>query len=143
MWEFFWNNHHHMMHATGHIDGRVPVGETCSCCSWLFPYSVRDPLDRRGRPGGAWPVAAYGVVLLMAGGRLLAPASAPSFGAQGPQLRTRGGAWQRPQGQIINRDLRGIYSACVSSAMDIDPRLYVVVALIWLVPDRRIESAVK
>src|SRR5258708_25454027 len=62
----FWNNHHHMMHATGHIDGRV-LWANLFLLFWLslIPFVIRW-IDEAGLV--ALPVAAYGVVLFMAGG---------------------------------------------------------------------------
>src|SRR5215813_10437677 len=60
----FWNNHHHMMHATGHIDGRV-LWANLFLLFWLslIPFVIRW-IDEAGLV--ALPVAAYGVVLFMA-----------------------------------------------------------------------------
>ncbi|HWN50495.1 MAG TPA: TMEM175 family protein [Xanthobacteraceae bacterium] len=60
----FWNNHHHMMHATGHIDGRV-LWANLFLLFWLslVPFVIRW-IDEAGLV--ALPVAAYGVVLFMA-----------------------------------------------------------------------------
>src|SRR5438309_4236098 len=61
----FWNNHHHMMHATGHIDGRV-LWANLFLLFWLslIPFVIRW-IDEAGLV--ALPVAAYGIVLFMAG----------------------------------------------------------------------------
>src|SRR5258708_23335335 len=60
----FWNNHHHMMHATGHIDGRV-LWANLFLLFWLslIPFVIRW-IAAAGLV--ALPVAAYGVVLFMA-----------------------------------------------------------------------------
>jgi len=60
----FWNNHHHMMHAAGHIDGRV-LWANLFLLFWLsiIPFVIRW-IDEAGLV--ALPVAAYGVVLFMA-----------------------------------------------------------------------------
>ena len=60
----FWNNHHHMMHATGHIDGRV-LWANLFLLFWLslIPFVIRW-IDETGLV--ALPVAAYGLVLFMA-----------------------------------------------------------------------------
>src|SRR5499425_3247597 len=60
----FWNNHHHMMHATAHVDGRV-LWANLFLLFWLslIPFVIRW-IDEAGfKP---FPVAAYGVVLAMA-----------------------------------------------------------------------------
>src|SRR5258708_37225468 len=60
----FWNNHHHMMHATGYIDGRV-LWANLLLLFWLslIPFVIRW-IDEAGLV--ALPVPAYGVVLFMA-----------------------------------------------------------------------------
>src|SRR6516165_1519603 len=61
----YWNNHHHMVHAAGHIDGRV-LWANLLLLFWLslVPFMIRW-IDEAGLV--TLPVAAYGVVLLMAG----------------------------------------------------------------------------
>jgi uncharacterized membrane protein len=60
----FWNNHHHMLHATTRIDGRV-LWANLFLLFWmsLVPFVIRW-IDEAGFV--ALPVAAYGVVLVMA-----------------------------------------------------------------------------
>src|SRR5258708_29708169 len=59
----FWNNHHHMMHATAHIDGRV-LWANLLLLFWLslIPFVIRW-IDEAGLV--ALPVAPYGGVLFM------------------------------------------------------------------------------
>src|SRR5579862_5879495 len=61
----FWNNHHHMLHATERIDGRV-LWANLLLLFWLslIPFMIRW-MDETGLT--ALPTAAYGLVLLMAG----------------------------------------------------------------------------
>ena len=60
----FWNNHHHMLHATGHVDGKV-LWANLLLLFWisLVPFVIRR-LDDTGF--SALPTAAYGAVLGMA-----------------------------------------------------------------------------
>jgi uncharacterized membrane protein len=135
----FWNNHHHMMHATGHIDGRV-LWANLFLLFWLslIPFVIRW-IDEGGLV--ALPVAAYGVVLLMAGvGYSLLQRAIVARNGRSSALAV-----------ALGSDLKGklsiaIYAASIPLAFLqpwISIALYVVVALMWLVPDRRIESAVK
>ena len=135
----FWNNHHHMMHATAHIDGRV-LWANLFLLFWLslIPFVIRW-IDEAGLV--ALPVAAYGIVLFMAGvGYSLLQRAIVARNGRSSALAV-----------ALGSDLKGnlsiaIYAASIPLAFLqpwISIALYVVVALMWLVPDRRIESAVK
>jgi uncharacterized membrane protein len=135
----FWNNHHHMMHATGHIDGRV-LWANLLLLFWLslVPFVIRW-IDEAGLV--ALPVAAYGVVLFMAGvGYSLLQRAIVARNGRSSALAV-----------ALGSDVKGklsvaIYASSVPLAF-VEPwisiALYIFVALMWLVPDRRIESAVK
>jgi uncharacterized membrane protein len=135
----FWNNHHHMMHATGHIDGRV-LWANLFLLFWLslIPFVIRW-IDEAGLV--ALPVAAYGVVLFMA---------AVAYQLLERAIVARNGR-SSALAVALGSDLKGklslaIYAASIPLAFLqpwISIALYVVVALIWTVPDRRIEKAVK
>jgi uncharacterized membrane protein len=133
----FWNNHHHMMHATGHIDGRV-LWANLFLLFWLslIPFVIRW-IDEAGLV--ALPVAAYGVVLFMA---------AVAYTLLQRAIVARNGH-SSALAVALGSDVKGklslaIYAASVPLAFLqpwISIALYVLVALMWLVPDRRIESA--
>jgi uncharacterized membrane protein len=134
----FWNNHHHMLHAAGHIDGRV-LWANLFLLFWLslVPFVIRW-IDAAGLV--TLPVAAYGVVLFMAavGYYLLQRAIIARDG------RTSALA------VALGRDVKGklslmLYATGIPLAF-VQPwiaiALYVLVALIWFVPDRRLEKVV-
>jgi uncharacterized membrane protein len=135
----FWNNHHHMLHAANHVDGRV-LWANLLLLFWLslVPFVIRW-IDEAGLV--TLPVAAYGVVLLMAavGYYLLQLAIIARNG------RTSALA------MALGSDVKGklsmmLYASAVPLAFLqpwISIALYALVALIWLVPDQRIERAVK
>jgi uncharacterized membrane protein len=135
----FWNNHHHMMHAAGHIDGRV-LWANLLLLFWLslVPFVIRW-IDEAGL--AALPVAAYGIVLFMA---------AVAYTLLQWAIVARNGR-SSALAVALGSDRKGklslaAYAASIPLAFLqpwISIALYVVVALIWLVPDRRIESAVK
>jgi uncharacterized membrane protein len=135
----FWNNHHHMMHATGHIDGRV-LWANLFLLFWLslIPFVIRW-IDEAGL--AVLPVAAYGVVLFMA---------AIAYTLLQLAIVARNGRTSA-LATALGSDVKGklslaIYAASVPLAFVkpwISIMLYVVVALMWLVPDRRIESTLK
>jgi uncharacterized membrane protein len=135
----FWANHHHVLHACVHIDGRV-LWANLFLLFWLslIPFVIRW-IDEAGL--ATLPVAAYGVVLAMSGvGYSL---------LQGAIIARNG-----PNSALavaIGSDVKGkaslaIYVASVPLAFFnpwISIALYVFVAAMWLVPDRRIETVVK
>ena len=135
----FWVNHHHMLHATDRIDGRV-LWANLSLLFWLslVPFVIRW-IDEAGF--AAWPTAAYGVVLAMA---------AVSYTLLQAAIVARNGRSSR-LAEAVGSDLKGkaslaTYIASVPLAFAspwISIALYVAVAIMWLVPDRRIEAKVK
>jgi uncharacterized membrane protein len=135
----FWANHHHMLHASGHVDGRV-LWANLLLLFWLslVPFVIRW-IDEAGLV--ALPVAAYGVVLLMAGiaYNLLQIAIVARNG--------RSSALATALGSDVKGKLSlALYAAAIPVAFFepwISISLYALVALIWFVPDRRIELAVK
>lgn len=134
----FWNNHHHMLHATERVDGRV-MWANLFLLFWisLVPFVIRW-IDDTGF--AALPIAAYGTVLFQAviSYWLLQKAIIARNG-KSSKLATAGGS-----------DLKGkltfsIYAAAILLAFLrpwIAILLYVAVAVLWFVPDRRIESIV-
>jgi uncharacterized membrane protein len=133
----YWSNHHHLFHATSHINGKV-LWANLHLLFWLslVPFVT----SWMGRSFGPIPVAAYGIVLLMAAVSWTTM-QALILRIQGSDSRLR---------EAIGNDRKGkvslaIYLAAVLVAF-VSPALacagYVAVALLWLVPDRRIESLV-
>ena len=135
----FWLNHHHMMHATVHIDGRVLWANLALLFRLsLVPFMIRW-IDEAGF--SPLPTAAYGVVLAMA---------AVSYRLMQAAIIVRNGR-DSALARAVGTDVKGnlslaLYVVSVPLAF-FDPRIsiafYVVVAAMWFVPDRRIESKVK
>jgi uncharacterized membrane protein len=134
----FWNNHHHMLHVTEKVNGRV-LWANLALLFWLslVPFVIRW-IDEAGFVPA--PVAAYGVVLALA---------AVSYTVLQAQIIAANGRDSR-LAIATGKDLKGklsvtLYIAAVVLAF-VRPWLaivlYVTVALIWLVPDTRIESLV-
>ncbi len=131
----FWNNHHHMLHATGRVDGRV-LWANLFLLFWLslVPFVIRWMDESEF---ASLPTAAYGVVLAMAAvGYTLTQRALIASNGRDSALAT-----------ALGRDLKGkaslaLYIAAIPLAF-LSPwlaiALYIVVALIWFVPDRRIE----
>jgi uncharacterized membrane protein len=133
----YWNNHHHMLHVTQRVDGRV-LWANLHLLFWLslVPFVTAWMGEN---PLASTPTALYGVVLLMAGMAYLI--------LQQQILRVEGK--QSVLATALGRDLKGKLSPllCILAigAAFVHPGiavvLYLLVALMWLVPDRRIERA--
>ena len=135
----YWNNHHHLFHAVRHVNGRI-LWANLHLLFWLslFPFATGWIGEHRGEP---LPTALYGVVLLMAGlaYTLLARALVAQHGADSTLAKALG---RDVKGKLsLALYAAGIALACaMPNAADV---LYVAVALMWLIPDRRIESRIK
>jgi uncharacterized membrane protein len=133
----FWNNHHHMLHATERINGRV-LWCNLFLLFWLslIPFVIRW-MDEAGIT--PLPTAAYGAVLAMAAvGYTLLQRAIIAANGRTSRLAT-----------ALGHDLKGKLSlAAYVLGMPvaffspwIAVALYVAVALMWFIPDRRIETA--
>ena len=131
----YWNNHHHMLHITQKIDGPV-LWANLHLLFWLsiVPFATGWMGENHF---AATPTAIYGVVLIMAAVAYII--------LQAAILRL-----QEPNSLLakaVGKDWKGKVSllsyavAIVASHLHpgISHALYVFVAVIWLVPDRRIE----
>jgi len=133
----YWNNHHHMLHATHRVTGSV-LWANLHLLFWLslVPFVTAWMGENHF---ASVPTALYGCVLLMAAiaytilQRQILRAEGP-----GSVLAT-----------AIGNDMKGklsplVYITAIGAAL-VNPALaegmYVVVALVWLIPDRRIERA--
>jgi uncharacterized membrane protein len=135
----FWTNHHHMLHASTHVDGRV-LWANLLLLFWLslVPFVIRW-IDEAGLV--TLPVAAYGGVLLM---------SAVAYELLQFAIIARNGR-SSALAVALGRDIKGklsllLYASAIMLAFVqpwISIALYFVVALIWFMPDRRIELAMK
>lgn len=131
----YWNNHHHMFHSTRYVTGGI-LWANLHLLFWLslFPFTTAWMGENHL---ASTPAAVYGFVLLMAAMAFYILQRA-IIAQQGPHslLKT-----------AIGKDWKGKLSlVCYFSAIPlafVDPwiasGLYVFVALMWLVPDRRIE----
>jgi len=132
----FWNNHHHMLHVTERVDGKV-LWANLALLFWLslVPFVIRW-LDDSGFT--ALPTAAYGVVLACAAVSYTV-LERTIIAANGPGSRLAAAVGTDAKGKLsIALYLAAIVLAFAQPWIAI--ALYVGVALLWLVPDRRIES---
>jgi uncharacterized membrane protein len=131
----YWNNHHHMLHATRQISGNV-LWANLHLLFWLslVPFVTGWMGENEFAPV---PTAMYGAVLLMAAVAYWILLQT-ILQAEGPDslLRTAVGSdWKGKLSPILY--VVAIPLAFVHEA--IAGAIYVAVALIWLIPDRRIE----
>jgi uncharacterized membrane protein len=135
----YWNNHHHMLHATTRVTGSI-LWANLHLLFWLslFPFAT----GWMGQNHFALPPSAlYGFVLLMAGIAYLILQQAIIV-SQGPTSVLRkaiGSDWKGKVSPLLY--VAGIVSSLFSSW--IAQAIYVLVALLWLIPDRRIERALR
>ena len=133
----YWNNHHHLMHATQHVNGGV-LWANLHLLFWLSLLPFVTGWMGENHFAGA-PLALYGVVLLAA--------AVAYYILQQVIIASHGGALVA---KAVGRDLKGkmspvLYAAGIVSSFFIPwlaGAFYVGVALSWLVPDRRIERVV-
>ncbi|MFN8548578.1 MAG: TMEM175 family protein [Candidatus Eisenbacteria bacterium] len=131
----YWNNHHHMLHATDRINGRVLLANL-NLLFWLSLISFATAWMGESH-FAPLPTVVYGVVLIL---------SAISYtilqhtilACQGPNSRLS---------QAVGNDVKGkvsvaLYALAIVTALWlpwIAHLLYTAVALMWLIPDTRIE----
>jgi uncharacterized membrane protein len=135
----YWNNHHHLFRAVEQIDGRV-MWANLHLLFWisLFPFVTAWMSENHFAPV---PTALYGGVLLLAAiaWPILARALVACNGPDSPIARALG----RNRKEWLSIVL---YALAIPVALWFDPRLgcalYVAVAVLWFVPDRRVERAV-
>jgi len=131
----YWNNHHHMLHAASHVSGSV-LWANLHLLFWLslIPFVTGWMGENHF---ASLPVALYGFVLFMCGVAyyILARCLVRQHGADSPL------------GHALGKDSKGMLSVALYVAgiglSFLQPMLgfavYVVVAIMWLIPDRRIE----
>jgi|SRR5580765_6497019 len=133
----YWNNHHHMLQAARHVDGRI-LWANMHLLFWLslFPFATAWTGESHFAPV---PVAAYGVVQLLAGCAyyILTRLLVRRHGADSALARAVG---SDRKGRIS----MALYLVAVGVAF-LFPwascAIFIGVAILWLAPDRRIEKA--
>jgi len=136
----YWNNHHHLFQAATQVTGAV-LWANLHLLFWLslIPF-VTAWLGENNF--AAVPVALYGLDLLLCGLAYYV-LEITLIKAQGPESRVK---------SAVGRDLKGLvslamYVAAISLAWFslhwVAAAIYAVVALMWLIPDRRIENSLR
>ena len=133
----YWNNHHHMLHACSRVSGPI-LWANLHLLFWLslVPFTTAWMGDNHFASA---PSALYGLVLLMAAVAYVVLQQL-IIRSQGPESLLReaiGGDWK---GKLSP----ALYVLGILFAMRtpwVSQALYASVALLWLIPDRRIERA--
>ncbi len=134
----YWNNHHHLLHAAERVNGRI-LWANVHLLFWLslIPFTTAWMAENHFAPA---TVAVYGVSLLMPAIAyyILVGALLREHGPGSKLARALGAGWKEKISLALY--------VCAVGLTVIDPRLslaiYVLVAMIWFVPDRRIERVV-
>jgi len=135
----YWNNHHHMLHVTQRVIGPM-LWANLHLLFWLslVPFATGWMGENHFAPA---PSALYGAVLLMAGIAyvILQQLIIASQGPDSILKKAVRGDWKGKLSPVL-------YAVAILSTFWwkwIALGLYVVVALIWLIPDRRIEHVLR
>lgn len=135
----YWNNHHHLLAASERVNGTV-LWANMHLLFWLslIPFTTAWLAENHFAP---LPTLIYGVSLLMPGiayGILQVTLIA---------LHGRNHALAKAFGAGLKEKVSlGLYVVGITVAMSVSPlslAIFVGVALLWLIPDRRIERAMK
>jgi uncharacterized membrane protein len=134
----YWNNHHHLLHLCGRVSGAI-LWANLHLLFWLSLFPITTAwLGENHRE--VLPSAVYGAVLLMAAGAWLVLQRA-IIAVQGDDSALRA---------ALGRDWKGkasvlLYVAGIAAAFWrawLSQALYALTAILWLIPDRRIEREV-
>jgi uncharacterized membrane protein len=132
----YWNNHHHLLHACTKVSGAI-LWANLHLLFWLslFPFATGWMGENKF---AAMPTALYGVVLLMAAlaYAILQQAIIRAQGDESILKKAVGSDWKGRLSLVL-------YIASIATAFWQPPvaeAILVIAALIWLIPDRRIES---
>jgi uncharacterized membrane protein len=136
----YWNNHHHLLHAVKHVSGGI-LWANLHLLFWLslIPFVTSWMGENHF---AALPVALYGVVLLFCGVAytILARALIHHHG--------KDSLLAKAMGETVVGDVKGLasvflYAVAIAASYwstAVSGACYVFVAVMWLVPDRRIEK---
>jgi len=135
----YWNNHHHLLHASEHVTGGILWANLILLfCLSLAPFTTAWMGENHYAP---LPVATYGVMLLFAGIAyfVLTKSLVAHHGRESTLAKSIGNDWKGMVSVVAYLVAIPIaflkpWLACV---------LYTFVALMWLLPDRRIEKSVR
>jgi uncharacterized membrane protein len=134
----YWNNHHHLLHATRRISGSV-MWANLHLLFWLSLIPVLTGWVGT-YPSAAWPTAFYGIVLLLSAvAWLVLERRIIVVNGKDSELARAVEHGAKEAASPV------LYASAIGAAFVkpwIADTLYAIVALMWIVPDRRIESKV-
>jgi uncharacterized membrane protein len=132
----YWNNHHHLLQAIHAVNGRI-LWANLHLLFWLslFPFATGWIGENHF---SAWPVALYGVILLLAAIAyfILTRALIALHGRDSALAIAIGGDFKGKISPVF-------YAVAIPLAFVnawVSFGIYVLVAIIWLIPDPRIEK---
>ncbi|HNP24178.1 MAG TPA: TMEM175 family protein [Panacibacter sp.] len=135
----YWNNHHHMLHTVQHVNGKV-LWANIHLLFWLslVPFATAWAGENNF---SQWPMVLYGFVLLMSGVAYYILA----------QLLIKLHGKKSTISIALGNDVKGkisvaIYSVAIALAFVnswISLALYALVAIMWFIPDSRIEKVIE
>jgi len=132
----YWNNHHHLLHATQHISGGI-MWANLHLLFWLSLVPVVTGWVGE-HPEASWPTAIYGMLLLMAALAWMVLEQA-IISRNGPDSDL-----SRAVGRRKKEKVSGVlYAAAIGLAFVRSwaaHAIFALVALMWIIPDRRIEA---
>jgi uncharacterized membrane protein len=132
----YWNNHHHMLHAADKIDGRI-LWANLHLLFWLslVPFATGWLGENHF---AALPTALYGSIMFLAGLAYwgLQTAIIAHQGHDSALRRAIGSDWKGKLSMVLNGGAVPLALVSPWSSLTV----YVVVAVIWFVPDKRIEK---
>ena len=132
----YWSNHHHLLQAVRHVNGRI-LWANLHLLFWLSltPFVTSWMGENYF---AAWPVAVYGAVLLLAAvAYFILTRELIALHGRDSTLAAAVGSDLKGKGSLV------LYAAAIPLAFWhpwIACALYVLVAVLWLIPDRRIEA---
>jgi uncharacterized membrane protein len=135
----YWNNHHHMLHTCSRVNGAVLWANT-HLLFWLslVPFATAWMEEQHFAPA---PTAAYGALLLLSA-IAYTLLQAAIIRQDGPDSRLARAVGGDTKGKVS----AGLYAVSIPIALVLPAAavaIYIIVALMWLVPDRRIERALQ
>jgi uncharacterized membrane protein len=135
----YWNNHHHLLHTFNHVNGRILWANSYLLfCLSLIPFATGWMGENNF---SKLPTAIYGLSLLMPALAyyILQLAIMKSEGNDSILAKAIGADWKGKISPILY--VLGIGLSFVRSWMAC--AVYAIVALMWLIPDQRIERAIR
>ncbi|MEZ5361676.1 MAG: TMEM175 family protein [Bryobacterales bacterium] len=132
----YWNNHHHLLHAASRVNGKI-LWANLFLLFWLSLIPLVTAWMGENH-FAVVPTAVYGVILFMSGVAYLV-LQAAILGEEPKHSKLR---------EAVGKDVKGkvslaSYAIAVAAAClfpELALAIYVGVALMWLIPDRRIET---